>query len=455
MNKIIYIAILGALLSSCSIYSNYHRPDVLEVDSLYRPLPTVTEDTLTLGDLSWEEMFQDPYLQELIRFGLENNTDLLTAMLQVDEAKSQLMAARLAFLPSLTLSPSGTLTSIEGDKPSKTYTLPVEASWEVDLFGNLRNAKKGSKMTLLQQQAYQQAVRSDIIANIANSYYTLLMLDEQIAISAATLETWKESIRTMEIMLRVGETTENAVTQSRASYYQLEASYNDLLRQQREAENALCTLLGITSQPIERGTLSGQTLPEQVNAGVPLRLLSKRPDVVQAEMQLASAYYNTNAARSAFYPNITLSGSAGWTNSLGGVIQNPGGWLYTAVASLTQPIFNRGKLISNLRVSKDEEQIALLNYRQALLDAGEEVNNALYATQSIQRTLASHEQQCKELERTVYTTEKLYRTGNATYLELLTARQTYLSARLNVVSDQFSQLQYLINLYNALGGGSE
>lgn len=443
------------MLSSCHIYRNYQRPDNLPVDSLFRDVDMAAgEDSVSFGDLPWQEVFQDPLLQELIRFGLENNTDMQTAWLRLDQAKAQLRAANLSFLPSITLSPKGTLTSSDGGKAVKTYELPVQASWEVDLFGNLRNARKGTQATLFQQQAYQQAVRSDLIATIANDYYSLLMLDEQIAISSSTLEVWKEQVRLLESKLKVGEETENAVTQARASLYELEATHNDLLRQQREAENTLCTLLGITSRTIERSSLKEQQFPDTFQTGVPLRLLSRRPDVVQAEMTLANAYYTTNQSRSAFYPNLTLSGSAGWTNSLGQAVINPGGWILSAVASLTQPIFNRGKLISNLRVSKDEEQIALLNYKQTLLDAGQEVNDALYAVSSAQRSLESHQKQCRELERTVQTAEALYRTGNATYLELLTARQSLLSARLNVVSDSFSQCQYMISLYNALGGGA-
>lgn len=378
-----------------------------------------------------------------------------TALLRVDQAKAQLTAAKLSFLPSLTLSPQGTLTSTAGSKTVKTYELPVQASWEIDLFGNLRNAKKGTQATLLQQQAYQQAVRSELIAGIANTYYSLLMLDEQVAISQSTLEVWKEQVRTMEARMKVGEETENAVTQARASLYELEATHNDLLRQQRETENSLCTLLGMTSRSLERGTLDKQIFPETLPTGIPVRLLSRRPDIVQAEMTLANAYYTTNQARSAFYPNLNLSGSAGWTNALGQAVTNPGDWILSAVASLIQPLFNRGKLISNLRVSKDEEQIALLNYRQALLDAGQEVNDALYATESAGRSLESHRKQCRELERTVQTSEALYRTGNATYLELLTARQSLLNARLNVVTDSFTQCQAVINLYQALGGGAE
>lgn len=443
MRKITCITIICinmVLLSSCHIYRNYQRPDNLPTDSLFRDADNQpVTDSLSLGDLPWQEIFQDTLLQQYIRYGLEHNTDMQTALLRVDQAKAQLTAAKLSFLPSLTLSPQGTLTSTAGSKTVKTYELPVQASWEIDLFGNLRNAKKGTQATLLQQQAYQQAVRSELIAGIANTYYSLLMLDEQVAISQSTLEVWKEQVRTMEARMKVGEETENAVTQARASLYELEATHNDLLRQQRETENSLCTLLGMTSRSLERGTLDKQIFPETLPTGIPVRLLSRRPDIVQAEMTLANAYYTTNQARSAFYPNLNLSGSAGWTNALGQAVTNPGDWILSAVASLTQPLFNRGKLISNLRVSKDEEQIALLNYRQALLDAGQEVNDALYATESAGRSLESHRKQCRELERTVQTSEALYRTGNATYLELLTARQSLLNARLNVVTDSFTQ----------------
>ena len=459
MRKITYLFIICinvALLSSCHIYRNYQRPDNLPTDSLFRDADNQpVTDSLSLGDLPWQEIFQDTLLQQYIRYGLEHNTDMQTALLRVDQAKAQLTAAKLSFLPSLTLSPQGTLTSTAGSKTVKTYELPVQASWEIDLFGNLRNAKKGTQATLLQQQAYQQAVRSELIAGIANTYYSLLMLDEQVAISQSTLEVWKEQVRTMEARMKVGEETENAVTQARASLYELEATHNDLLRQQRETENSLCTLLGMTSRSLERGTLDKQIFPETLPTGIPVRLLSRRPDIVQAEMTLANAYYTTNQARSAFYPNLNLSGSAGWTNALGQAVTNPGDWILSAVASLTQPLFNRGKLISNLRVSKDEEQIALLNYRQALLDAGQEVNDALYATESAGRSLESHRKQCRELERTVQTSEALYRTGNATYLELLTARQSLLNARLNVVTDSFTLCQAVINLYQALGGGAE
>lgn len=455
MKHLIYILAGATLLSGCKLYSSYERPDGLPVDSLYRhsDAPATATDTTSLGDVAWQEVFTDPKLQTLITEALANNTDMQVALLRLDQAKAQLKGAKLAFLPSLTFSPNGSLTSTDGGKAVKTYELPLDASWEVDLFGNLRNAKKGAQATLLMQEAYRQAVCSEVIATVANDYFTLLMLDSQIGISQSTLELWQEQVRTIAAKLKVGTETENALTQARASLYELEATHNDLLRQQREAENALCTVLGVTARHIDRTTLDSQTLPDKLTTGVPLRLLSRRPDVVQAEMTLANAYYTTNQARAAFYPSLTLSGSAGWTNSLGGVVSNPGGWILEALASLSQPIFNRGKLRMNLRVSKDDEEIARLNYKQAILDAGEEVNNALYAVQSAQRSLDSHQKQCGELERTVRTSESLYRTNNATYLELLSARESLLNAQLSVASDRLTALQAVVTLYKALGGG--
>lgn len=455
MRRILFITICSAMLSSCHIYSNYERPVDLPVDSLYRDF-NVNEasDTSSLGDMDWKDVFSDTLLRKLIGFGLDNNTDMQIAMLRIDQAQTQLKAAKLAFLPSLTFSPQGSVSTIGSNSAVKSYELPLQASWEVDIFGNLRNAKKGAQASLLQQQAYSHAVRSELIANIANSYFTLLMLDEQVAISDETLGLWKEQVRTMESLMKVGEEKENAVTSARANLYSLEATHSDLLRQQREAENTLCTLLGITSRKIERSSLNEQSLPDNTKTGIPVRLLSHRPDIVQAEMTLASAYYSTNQARAAFYPSLNLSGSVGWTNSLGQAVSNPGKWITSALASLTQPIFNRGKLVSNLRVSKDEEQVALLNYKQALLKAGQEVNDALYAIESSSATLANHTKQCEELERTVQSSKTLYKTGNATYLELLTANESLLNARLSAANDKFAQLQAIVSLYTALGGGA-
>ena len=458
MKKILLLTVIVALTSSCSIYRKYHRPEDLPVDSLYRAevMETATEDTTSLGYMPWEEMFTDPYLQDLIKTGLEHNVDLQSAILRVEQAKAQLSAAKWAYAPSLNLTPQGGLSSVNAGKVSLNYNVGGAVSWDIDLFGSLLNSKRGAQATLLQQQAYQQAVRSQIIGTIANSYYALLMLDDQVKISAENVEIWKEQVRTMEVMLKVGQTNESAVTQARANLYALEASYADLVRQQRETENALCSLLGQPYFPIERGTLSEQTVPDNISVPVPLQLLSNRPDVMQAEMAYASSYYTTNMARAAFYPSINLSGSAGWTNSIGQAISNPAGWLLSALGQLTMPVFNHGQLRANLKVSKAEEEIARLTYRQALLTAGEEVNNALFAIQTHETMLEKHQAQCKDLERTLVSTEYLFRNSSGTtYLELLTAQQSLLSAQLNAISDQYQLLQSVVTLYQALGGGKE
>lgn len=467
MRKIILTIAAVAVVSSCSIYRKYQRPEnVVPVDSLYRAElvsperdARAAEDSTSFGYMPWEEMFTDPHLQALIRQGLDNNTDLLSAALRVQQAQARLTASKWAYSPSLNLSPQVgydySLSKGNG-AGSGSYTLGGAVSWDIDLFGSLLNAKRGAQAALLQQEAYRQAVRSQLIATIANTYYSLLMLDEQVRVSEENVALWAEQIRSMESMLKVGRVNENAVTQYRAQLYGLEASLADMKRQRQEAENALCSILGSVYTKIERSTIDEQTLPQDFSVGVPLELLSNRPDVYSAEMALASAYYSTNQARSAFYPKLTLSGSAGWTGAFGQAVSNPGGLIINALAQLAQPIFNKGQLTSNLRVAKAEEEIAKLTYKQTLLDAGEEVNNNLYALEIYDEMLRKHQSQLSDLERTVKTAESLYQwSTKMTYLEVLTARQSLLTAQLNVVSDKYYLLQTTVNLYRSLGGGRQ
>ncbi|MEJ8739399.1 efflux transporter outer membrane subunit [Phocaeicola sp. HCN-6420] len=447
------IIILTSTLSSCHIYRAYQRPESVTVsDSLYRQ-PVASADTASLASLSWKELFTDPLLQQLIETGLANNTDLNIARLKVKEAEALLMTSRLSYLPSISLTPQGTLSSIEGSKPSKTYDLAVSADWEIDLFGKLLNAKRGAQAALEQSEAYRQAVQTQLVATIANSYYTLLMLDRQLAITCSTADTWTESVRTMKALKRAGQATEMAVAQTEASKLSVDASVVSLKRQINEMENSLSTLLGLSPQEIMRSTLEDQEFPDSLSTGVPLQLLSRRPDVRQCEAQLATAYYATNSARSAFYPSITLSGSAGWTNAAGAAISNPGQWLLSAVGSLVQPIFNRGKNIANLKIAKAQQEEALLTFQQSLLDAGAEVNNALVQWQSARERITLDERQTISLRSALRSSELLMQHSSQNYLEVLTARQSLLQAELNVASDRFDEIQGVINLYHALGGG--
>ena len=447
-----------ALLSSCHIYKSYERPEDIRTDAIYRDTvsinDTLVSDTANMGNLPWREVFRDAQLQALIEEGLTHNTDLQKAMLQVKQAQAALLSSKLAYLPSLILAPQGTISSFDHKKATQTYQLPVTSSWEIDIFGKLLNSKRGAKAALLQSEAYEQAVRSQIIANIANCYYTLLMLDQQLAISEETYQNWKESVNTMKEMKKAGMTNEAAVVQSEANCYMVAANIPDIQRSIRETENALSTLLGEAPHAIKRGELEAQVLPTELSAGVPIQLLSNRPDVKAAEMSLASCYYNTNSARAAFYPQITLSGSAGWTNAAGSVIMNPAKVLASAVASLTQPLFARGANIAQLKVAKAQQEQAFIAFQQSILNAGSEVSNALVQYQTAEEKLIQRKEQIISLEKSVkYTQDLLLLDSSHTYLEVLTAQQSLLSAQLSEVSDNFQRMQSVVNLYHALGGG--
>ena len=454
--QIILMMCAAALFSSCGIYNSYKRPNDITVEGLYRDTvavnDTLVSDTTNMGNVSWREMFRDPKLQILIEQGLAHNTDLQTAMLQVKQAQASLMTARLSFLPSFTLSPQGGITKMENTPSYRTWQAPINASWEADLFGNLLNTSRGAKASLLQSEAYEQAVRSQVIANIANLYYTLLMLDRQLEISEETQVKWNQTLTMMKSMMEAGMSNKAGVAQTEASCYAVAASIAEIRQTIRETENSLSTLLGMTPQHIDRGRLEDQVMPEEINAGVPLQLLSNRPDVRSAEMSLASAFYLTNKARSAFYPNISVTGTLGWTNGTTGTI-NPAEIIKNAIVSLTQPIFNRGALIANLKITKAQQEQARLNFQQTLLNAGAEVSNALYAYQTVGEKSQQRDMQVKALEDAVEATVGLMSVGETTYLDVITAQQSLLNAQLTQVQDDYDYLQSVINLYQALGGG--
>ena len=445
MKQIIILGSAALLLAGCSLYKPYSRPEV-EVDNLYGEGVEAT-DTVSIANLSWTELFTDPLLQELIREGLENNTDLGIARLRVKEAEATLFSSRLAYLPSLNLAPQGEVSSYDGAEAAKTYNLAVSAGWELDLFGKLTNAKRGARAALEGSRAYSQAVQTQLVATIANSYYNLLMLDCQVDISRRTVDSWKEIVRTYEAKMRVGEATEAAVAQAKASMLSVEASLLTLEKQVKQQEYSLSLLLGSVPRSIERSSLDEQHFPDNLAVGVPLQLLGKRPDVRQAEYSLAQAFYATNAARAAFYPSITLSGSAGWTNNSGTAIVNPGNWLLSAISSLTQPLFNRGQNIANLRIAKAQQEEALLSFKQSLLKAGSEVNDALVQWQAADARLVVVGEQVETLQSAVEHTRKLMEySSSSSYLEVLTAQQSLLQAELTEANDRFDKIQGVINL---------
>ncbi len=457
MKKSLYIIMsCTLLLSSCGIYKKYERPEVntkgLYRDTLSDQDTLVSNDTTTLGSTPWREVFTDPKLQTLIDSALSNNSDLLTAALSVKQSEDMLKVAKLAYVPSFVFSPNGALSSWDGAKTNKTYSLPIQASWTVDLFGSLLNAKRAQQMVLVQARDYQRAVRTSIISGVANCYYTLLMLDEQLRITKETEALTEQTWKTMQDMKEYYGYNEGSVLSAKANYLSVKASIPEIERQIRETENSLSLLLAQAPTRIDRGTFAGQSLPENLRTGVGIQVLANRPDVHAKEMALANCFYNVNKARSAFYPNITITGSAAWTNSSGMGIVNPGKMLLNAVGSLVQPIFQHGQLIAGLRVAKSQQEQAYIAWQQSILNAGSEVSNALKLYETSAKLSEIEAERVETLQSNVEAVTALMANGS-TYLEVITAQQALLASKLQKVVDDFNKMQAVVNLYYALGGG--
>ena len=453
MKRIIILSVAALIMSGCGIHTKYKSVTEVPKELYGNTDSIVVADTTNFGNLSWRDVFTDPYLQALIDTGLQRNTDLQTAHLRVKEAEAALLSAKLSFLPSLSFAPEGSISSFNHSNTTKTYTLPVSASWEIDVFGRLANAKRSSKAAYLQSKEYMLAVQTQLISGIANTYYTLLMLDAQLEITEATEVNWKESVRTTRAMKAAGMVTEAALAQTEATYYSIHTTLLDLKEQINQTENCLSLLLADVPHCVQRGRLDNQQLPRQFSVGIPVQMLTNRPDVKSAELSLAQAFYTTNAARSAFYPALTLGGTLGWTNSAGSMIVNPGKLIMTAFASLTQPLFHRGKNIAQLKIAKAQQEEAKLAFLQTLLNAGSEVNNALTQYQTACSKSEYFAKQIASLETATHSTKLLMKHGTTTYLEVLTAQQSLLSAQLSQVANRFAEIQGVINLYQALGGG--
>ncbi len=449
----------AVLLSSCGLYNKYERPDV-DTKGLVRDTQSLTDtlaeqDTTSFGNLPWRTVFTDPQLQALIQQGLDNNPDLLNAALNVKMVNEALKVAKLAFLPSVALSPQGTLTSFDGAAATKAYQLPVSASWNVDLFGNLLSAKRSAQMQLIATKDYQTVVKTNIISGIANLYYTLLMIDRQLEIVTDMEQLTKETWEKMQFMHenRAGYRS-TAVQSAEAAYYQVQAQHVDLQRQMRETENSLSLLLGQPGQAIPRGKFAEQNLPAEFATGVGIQMLANRADVHANEMALAQCFYDVETARSRFYPNITITGTAAFTNNNGMV--NPGKWLLSAVGSLVQPIFQHGQIVAGLKVAKMQYEQAYNTWQNSIYKAGNEVSNALVAYNSYSQKAELDGNRVAVLQKNVEDTKRLMESSsNTTYLEVITAQSNLLNAEISEVADQLSKMQAVVSLYQALGGGAK
>ena len=453
--------LLSLLLSSCGLYNKYERPEDLNTKGLIRDLQS-DGDTLAVntdenfGNLPWREVFTDPQLQGLIETALENNADLRNAALNVKMMETALTCAKLAFLPSVAFAPQGTISQVQMDGASvnKTYQLPVSATWNIDLFGNLLSQKRSAQMKLLATKDYQVAVQTQIICGVANLYYTLMMLDEQLAIVTDMEGLTKDTWDMMQLQMQLGRARSTSVQTAEANYYSVQAKKADLKQQIREMENSMSLLLNEPGHQIARGKFYNQSLPTNFSAGVGIQLLSNRADVHSAEMALAQCFYDTETARSRFYPNITVTGTAMFTNSIGTIV-NPGKWILSAIGSLTQPIFQHGQIVAGLKVAKAQQEQALNTFQNTILKAGNEVSNALLAYNTCDEKSKLDEKQVKIYEQNVEDTKLLYTSKGSSYLEVIQAQNGLLNARISKVTDDFNKMQAVVNLYQALGGGSK
>ena len=450
-NKIIIIT-AALLLSSCGTYTKFQTPPI-EIENL-AGVNVELPDSSAVALPSWESTFTDPKLNVLITKALESNSDLAVARSHMDDAEIMLKTAKLAFAPSFMLSPEGTISSFGGSSASKGYSLPLTMSWELDVFGKLRNSKQQAKSVLEQSKEYVQMVRTQLISGVATSYYTLLMLDEQLAITVESAATLLSTVDVMKGLKEAGLQSEAAIRQASANYQSVIISSKELEKQIHIVQNAISLLVNESSRSVERNKIADIIFVDNFDNSISLAALSNRPDVRYSEMKLSQSFYGVNYARASLYPSLKLGGSAGWTNSVGAIV-NPGQLLLSAIGSLTQPLFMAGVNRANLKIAKSTYESHVILFEKALLEAGVEVNNALTDREIALEKQKLRKTQVSDLYQAVDATKELMNSGRATYLEVLVAQNSLLMARINHTADWFESAKGDIDLYKSLGGGSE
>jgi outer membrane protein, multidrug efflux system len=461
MNKqlikyLFFIPLLVTVLAACKVAKPYESPNVQSGD-LYRG--SNSTDTNSIASLPWTEVFSDTILQRLIAEGVSQNLDLQIAYTRIRQAEAYYQQSRAAFLPSLNANTGVTQSRLSdaqgfGIRTNATqFQLGVSSVWEADIWGRLRSSRRANLASLLQSEAGARAIQTGIVSSIANFYYTLLALDQQLAITEQTVRNWDTTVTTMRALKEAARVTEAAVVQSEAQRYAAEVTIPDLRQSIRETENALSILLGVSPASIKRGRLENQSTLAVLNTGVPAQLLANRPDVQQAEFAYRNAFELTNVARTAFYPSLSITSSAGLSSLTLSNFLNPSSFAASIGAGLTQPIFNRRLNRTNLIVAQEQQQAALLGFRNTMLIAGQEVSDALSLHATALEKMTVRANQLIALQRSVEYTRELLRNGFANYNEVITARQSLLAAELGRVNDKLQQLQATVNLYRSLGGG--
>ena len=414
----------------------------------------MTASAQTVDSIGWRSVFTEPQLAGLIETALERNADLRTANLNVVQAEAQLKAARLSLLPSLTVGAEGNLQRTKGLPTQKTYNIPVTMQWEVDLAGRLRGEKRTAVANYWSTAETERAVRLQLIAAVATHYYQLVMMDEQLAVTRETIENARQTVETMEALKEVGMQNEAAVSAARAAYLNVSAQEKTLLQQIQATENALVVLVGEQLENIGRTGFGNADVSMNVCTTYRLETLAGRPDVKAAEYALKAQMAQVDVARAAFYPQLTISAAAGWTNNVGEIV-NPGQMLLSAIGSLVQPLFSKGQNRANLRIAKARQEQALVAFNQALLVAGAELSDALTACQMSSERLALRRQEVAAAERAYEVSKDVMQNSSSTYLEVLTAQQTLLQSHLSLTADRIDLIQGKINLFKALGGKLE
>lgn len=455
----ILVVTLGVATSGCHIYKKFEMPSQSALGTEFEQAKAQEPDSTALGNLPWPQVFTDPLLNDLINRALENNTDLKNAKLNVDVAHANMLGARLSYLPSVVLAPngSGSTTSLPGSTMTWTYQIPLSVSWEIDIFGKTLNAKRSAEESYRMSRDYEQAVKSQIIGGVANCYYAISALEMQLDLQKSTAANWAKSVEMMKSVWEAGNTTAAAVVQSQAQYESILASISDLETNLHELNNTMSLLLGVMPQTWAIPAGLSVELPADYNAGVPMVALANRPDVRAQERQLAIAYYATNSARAAFYPSLSISPSGGFTNSLGGMIFNPGKWFLNLAGTLTAPLFARGQNIARLKAAKAQQEQSMNTFEYTVMKAAGEVGSAL-VTYNNALTKEKHlAAQVDYMTRAVDITETLFLNSatnyNTTYLEVITAQQNLLGCQMNLLNCQLARSRAVINLYQSLGGG--
>jgi len=451
--------------TSCGIIKTYKAPEI-DSQNLFRDEnPT---DTTTIANIPWREYFTDPALQTLIAEGLDNNFDMRIAYTRIQQAEAALVIAKSSYFPTIFLAGqvSQTQLSVDRDGNKKilgfnggtTYGLGFAVSWEADLWGKLTSRSRAQYASLLSTQSYRNLIQTSLISNIATTYYTLLALDEQLKITKETVGLLKESTATIDAMMQAGLLNRAGVKQSEALLYGTQVSIPSIEIQIRQLENTLSMLVGRNPGPIERTTIQNQSVSDRLSYGVPAQMLSKRPDVFQAEMGFRYAFEMRNAAQRSLYPSLTIGSSSspstvGYASNTLSQFFSIQNIIANIVGGLVQPVFAGNQLKGQYKIATAQQEEALLTFKKAVLNASVEVSNILYTYESSLSKNENRSKQVESLRTAVNDTKKLLQAGEANYTEVLNSEQNLLQAQLGQVNDKLEQLQATVNLYRALGGG--